>query len=252
MQPWFATWHRTLAAVLAVAVLAGGGGHAGSSQPGGKDSSLPETMVAAWKKADAHPVWVRVGEFGWLEFIRGQESKPGDLPAFSIVWKIGVLSKLPAPQAPFGLVLGLVTDAGLKELAGLKQLQTLALRASQVTDAGLKELAALKQLQTLDLGGTKITDARLKELAGLKQLQTLNLDFTEVTGTGLKELAALKQLQALNLSLTQVTDTGLKELAGLKQLQTLNLHETKITDAGLKELKRALPECEILLFSDMD
>jgi internalin A len=36
---------------------------------------------------------------------------------------------------------------------------------TQITDAGLKELAALKNLQTLNLNGTQITDAGLKELA---------------------------------------------------------------------------------------
>ena len=46
-----------------------------------------------------------------------------------------------------------MTDAGLKELAGLKGLQDLHLIGCQrVTDAGLKELAALKELQTLNLG----------------------------------------------------------------------------------------------------
>ena len=44
-----------------------------------------------------------------------------------------------------------------------------------MTDAGLKELAGLQELQTLDLGGTQVTDAGLKELAGLKSLQTLDL-----------------------------------------------------------------------------
>jgi hypothetical protein len=38
----------------------------------------------------------------------------------------------------------------------------------QVTDAGLKQLNGLKCLRTLDLGGTKVTDAGLKELSGLK------------------------------------------------------------------------------------
>ena len=44
-----------------------------------------------------------------------------------------------------------------------------------MTDAGLKELAGLKSLQMLNLDSTKVTDAGLKELAGLKSLQTLNL-----------------------------------------------------------------------------
>src|SRR5262245_23977591 len=74
-----------------------------------------------------------------------------------------------------------VTDAGLKELAALKQLEVLSLERTNVTDAGLKELAALKQLQALILRGTKVTDAGLKELAALKQLQALILERTNVT-----------------------------------------------------------------------
>jgi internalin A len=49
------------------------------------------------------------------------------------------------------------------------------LAATEITDAGLKELAGLKNLQWLDLSSTKITDAGLKELAALKNLQTLDL-----------------------------------------------------------------------------
>ena len=63
-------------------------------------------------------------------------------------WKEGVLAKLPDPGAAFGLSLNStkVTDAGLKELAGLKSLQALYLNNTQVTDAGLKELAGLEEL----------------------------------------------------------------------------------------------------------
>src|ERR1700722_1045925 len=43
---------------------------------------------------------------------------------------------------------------------------------TKVTDAGLTELAGLKNLQELNLHGTKVTDAGLKELAGLIRLQT--------------------------------------------------------------------------------
>ena len=56
-----------------------------------------------------------------------------------------------------GLVPGKVTDAGLKELADLKQLTTLELQSSPVTDAGLKELADLKQLTSLSLYQTQVT-----------------------------------------------------------------------------------------------
>ena len=65
----------------------------------------------------------------------------------------------------------------------------LDLTRTEVIDAGLKNLAALKQLKTLDLGGTKVTDAGLKDLATLKQLQVLDLASTKVTDAGVKELA---------------------------------------------------------------
>ena len=58
-------------------------------------------------------------------------------------------------------------------------------RGTQVTDAGLKELAGLTELQLLDLEGTQVTDAGLKELAGLKKLQGLYLYSTQVDLTPL-------------------------------------------------------------------
>jgi hypothetical protein len=81
-----------------------------------------------------------------------------------------------------------VTDAGLKDLAGLKQLQWLNLTKTQVTDAGLKHLAGLKQLRELDLRNIKVTDAGLKHLAGLKQLRLLLLTNTKVTDKGIADL----------------------------------------------------------------
>ena len=53
-----------------------------------------------------------------------------------------------------------------------------AAREPSLNDAGLKELAALKNLTTLNLSHTNVTDAGLKELAALKNLTTLNLSGT--------------------------------------------------------------------------
>ena len=82
-----------------------------------------------------------------------------------------------------------VTDAGLKELAVLKNLTALRLSA-RVTDAGLKELAVLKNLTALDLNGTAVTDAGLKELAGLKSLQSLDLGLCGVADGPVSALGA--------------------------------------------------------------
>ena len=248
MQVQVASRHYS-AALAALAIC--GLGAFDSARADEKDvpTPLPEELVTAWKKAGAEVGWERVTPGGFLKFVPEKEGKPGDLTAFRFSsWQEGVLAKLPAPEAPFGLSLGdtQVTDSGLKELAGLKQLQHLTLRRTLVTDVGLKELAGLKQLQHLYIGATKVTDVGLKELAGLKQLQTLGLARTQVTDVGLKELAPLQQLQALYISDTKVTDEGLKELAGLNQLRNLEFYGTKVTAAGKNELQKVLPDCKIL------
>ena len=129
-----------------------------------------------------------------------------------------------------------VTDAGLKELAHFKNLRILNLWRTQVTDAGLKKLAPLTNLELLDLNGTQVTDAGLKELAHFKNLRILHLWRTQVTDAGLTNLAPLTNLYVLDLNSTQVTDAGLKNLAPLTNLGVLSLPETKVTNAGLKEL----------------
>jgi Leucine-rich repeat (LRR) protein len=68
---------------------------------------------------------------------------------------------------------------------------------TKVTDAGLKELPGLRNLTTLSLGDTKVTDEGLKNLAGLKDLSELDLSLTQTTDKGLKELAGLKNLAML-------------------------------------------------------
>lgn len=138
-----------------------------------------------------------------------------------------------------------LTDAGVKEVARLHQLQALHLADTAITDAGVNALVALTKLHTLDLSDTAITDIGLSSLAGLDQLHTLSLQYTKLTDAGLSALARLKQLRELNLQGTRTSSAGLKELAGLKNLQSLNLRYTKVTDAGVAQLQRALPGCVI-------
>jgi RNA polymerase sigma factor (sigma-70 family) len=199
----------------------------------------------SWKKAGAILGWYGRNEFGYGQFF---EEKPKDLvclPAFGLPrFDPGVIAKLPAPAVPFALALrteGIaeleITDAGLKELVGLENLQSLDVHSSKVTDAGLRELAALKSLQTLDVAGAQVTDVGVKELAGVKSLKNLRLSGArKVTDAGVKALVALENLQTLDLERTHVTDAGLKDLAGLTNLQVLNLTGTKVTDSGLFEL----------------
>jgi hypothetical protein len=199
-----------------------------AKEAAGQDDELPADLVAAWEKAGARVGWMRLHTarlVGPTAFLPLKERPEADyVPAFQFrSWPEGVVPKLPAPAVSFGL----------------------DLRETKVTDAGLKDLAGLQSLQVLRLSFTPVTDAGLKELAGLKSLQVLSLHSTSVTDAGLKELAGFKSLQAMDLGGTKVTDEGLKELARLKSLDSLYLRDTKVTDAGVKELRQSLPGCRI-------
>jgi hypothetical protein len=81
------------------------------------------------------------------------------------------------------------TDLGLKHyLAAVEPPTRLRLHRWNVSDAGLKELAGLRNLQRLDLWGTQVTDAGVEHLKGLTKLQVLQLDRTQVTDEGVKRL----------------------------------------------------------------
>jgi hypothetical protein len=107
-----------------------------------------------------------------------------------------------------------VTDQDLKELVKVDQMTSLGLSlCPQVTIEGLKELAKLKQLNTLYLGGPNITDATLKEVANFQQITRLDLAHCpKVTDKGIKELARLKNLKIFFLRNSLVTKAGKFEL----------------------------------------
>jgi hypothetical protein len=120
------------------------------------------------------------------------------------------------------------------------------LSGTKVTDAALKDLADLKQLEILDLRNASVSDAGLKELGELTQLRELYLIGDAITDAGLKQIAAHKKLEKLYLVGAQVTDAGLKNLANLKELHELNVSDTLVTAAGERELQKALPNCQVV------
>jgi hypothetical protein len=148
-----------------------------------------------------------------------------------------------------------VTDDGLRSLAGLSHIETLAignleprqrppdidLPRNAVTDAGLVHLKGLKSLQNLTLGGLPITDAGLEALNELPNLGGLYLYGTKVRGPGLGGLKSLPALAVLYLDGSAVTDQGLGALKGATNLQVLSLVGVPISGPGLSHLK-ALPK----------
>ena len=128
--------------------------------------------------------------------------------------------------------------------ADLAKITLLNLHGTKTTDALLKEVAKLQQLEQLWLEGTQITDEGLKEVAKLQNLIGLGLP-PQITDEGLKEVAKLRNLTNLGFIDTKITDEGVKEVAKLRNLTYLNLSGTQIADANIAKLKKALPNCEI-------
>ncbi len=138
----------------------------------------------------------------WLSGIRSEDllskGQGGGLPRSSVA-RLRALQN--AGERPH------ITDAGLKHLQGLKNLETLNLFASQVTDAGIRQLQGLQNLKSLGLGHSPITDAGINELAVFNRLESLNLAGTDVTDEGLLELKNLSSLRSLQVD-APITQQG--------------------------------------------
>ncbi|MBS0206588.1 MAG: hypothetical protein JSS49_27235 [Planctomycetes bacterium] len=129
-----------------------------------------------------------------------------------------------------------ISDADLRHVRFLEDVQVLDLTGTPVSDAGLKELTKCIALRVLFLPDTKITNAGLAHLAGLKGLRRLVLSHTAVTDPGVEKLAGLIHLEQLDLTDTEVSDAGLVWVPKLLSLEDLSLKGTAVTDAGLTHL----------------
>jgi Leucine-rich repeat (LRR) protein len=136
-----------------------------------------------------------------------------------------------------------VTDESLANLRSLARLNKLyvgpwagSFKQSDVTDAGVRHLSGLTDLEVLDLQATAVTDAGLQSLAGLTSLKELYLGQTLVTDTGMEYLKKLPSLEILVLDGTAVTDQGVGRVSTLPNLEQIGLEETKVTEDAISYL----------------
>ena len=148
-------------------------------------------------------------------------------------------------------------------LAGLNKLTKLGIYGNPIAD--LSPLKGLSNLEHLHLLSIKITE--LTPLAKLTNLTTLEIQNSRETLTDLTQLRGLTNLEHLLLASNQITD--LAPLTALRELTNLSLADNKISDVtplteltNLTELdlrknpipldqkamlRKALPNCRILL-----
>ncbi|KAI5014368.1 hypothetical protein ZWY2020_055758 [Hordeum vulgare] len=131
-----------------------------------------------------------------------------------------------------------ITDIGLKKIAGLNSLKSLNLDNRQITDNGLAALTTLTGLTHLDLFGARITDAGTSCFRCFKGLQSLEACGGLITDAGVKNIKDLKALTLLNLSQNgNLTDKTLEIISGLTSLVSLNLSYSRVSNAGLHHLR---------------
>jgi hypothetical protein len=164
-----------------------------------------------------------------------------------------------------------VTDAGLKHLSGMKNLQRLELAHTAVTGTGLADIpdapltslslwsagngtpeavqaiCRFKQIKELWLRSDKNGDREARQLfQSLTRLKVLVIQFTRLTDNGLEGLAELKQLERLDMRNPRITGEGLRHLAGLPALHRLVLIDTPLRDDGLMHLQK-IPQLTTLV-----
>lgn len=152
----------------------------------------------------------------------------------------------------------LVTDAGLEALTSLAHLRELTLGGNKLTDAGLEPLRQLPGLTYLDLGGVQREDSGiwmvsfsqsgLEAIATLKDLCRLRLHGTLMTDRGLQTIKGLAHLEMLDLhDCLRISDDAVTTLATMRTLRLVDLSGTKVTAAGVEKLRRANPNCRVLM-----
>ena len=134
-----------------------------------------------------------------------------------------------------GLRAGAVTDAALERVATVEHVTRLGIEGELVTDAGLRHLGRLTQLEELEVGGPKaaITDAGLEVLRQLPELKTFKSCWTpDITDAGVANLSFCDALEHVDLMGTPTGDGAINALRGKRRLQHLKTGRL-VTDAGL-------------------
>jgi hypothetical protein len=135
---------------------------------------------------------------------------------------------------------GQMTDALLARVAELDHVTALHLGGSRaLTDAGLRHLARMRQLEELSVTGA-ITDRGLAVLRDLPNLRTLAMWWQQgISDEGVAHVAACDRIELVDLMGTHTGDGVIRALAGKPHLRRLKTGR-QVTDAGLA-LLRSVP-----------
>jgi len=233
---------RLMALLLVAAFLLCVDGRFAVAQPAATDVSAAQTRLVALGKDAKHKIDGE-GRLTEIAIEDGAELTADDVALFG---RLGDLRSLKI------LNCRVLNDEMVEQLAGLKNLDTLALTNSALTDAGVEKIVqSFPNLVELDLSSnTNMTGAAMKLIAGLGKLERLTLLQNRFNDLNTRRLSKLPHLRALDLrGNMEAGDMTLDVVGKLPQLTALKHRSTAVTDAGLAGLAES-KTLESLLMQD--
>ncbi|MEX2111991.1 MAG: M56 family metallopeptidase [Pirellulales bacterium] len=197
---------------------------------------LQTLQFTTWALPDQTPLTITdeaVAGWSTLDGLRSLRVQPCQL-SDAALRVVGQLSHLEALEL---IGSNNITDAGLKPLSALDNLQALVIHTSQLNGPGLEALSRLRHLQLLAVPDAPIDDRGPNIIAQMSGLKALDLAHTAISDKGLQSLRdKLPRLELLNLAGTKTTDQGLSILLNFPKLQQINAIDTGMSIALLKRL----------------
>lgn len=143
-----------------------------------------------------------------------EKVEPANAEAVAALRKIGLMVNPVSQDQNFvevsAINAGNFSDRDINLLIPLSdQLVWLKLGKTKITDAGMKEISKLKNLNRIHLEYTSISDKGVKELTNLPYLEYVNLIGTKVGDEGLKDIAAIRSLRSVYIWKTIASDSGI-------------------------------------------
>lgn len=196
------------------------------------DESRKYVRWACHQLADTTLVRLNMQEPGTHDVDSGAGITPGDDGAEVFV-KIAAATHLKSLVLPKD-----TTDADLKGVGMLTQLEYLSIARCRIRGEGLRSLEGMLSLKGLDLGETFIDDNTISSLPALPSLKSLDLGGAPLSGAALGHLTLDKFPNLVELSLTGgfCDDSWVPAILEMTKLQLVNFYHTRLSDHGLRGL----------------
>jgi hypothetical protein len=162
-----------------------------------------------------------------------RKDDPYDAAFFEHVGHLSTLESLNIISTKFN-------DDWMPSLAKLTNLKALRFTNNgKLTDAGMAQLAGLKNLENFSFVGTQMTGKAYAQFEGFTKLTRVSHRGSSIDDEGLRQLCdRLPNLESLSLAHAKFTDDGAPHLAKLTKLKGLELGTSKATPQALKAIAK--------------